>query len=200
MRIDVLALLKEKSMSSKFPQINKWKPYVDYMEKPIKGLPFRETFAYIFLLYSNDSILNKEPMPPLYERQSTAATMVGFKKNKEGEFSKEVDEMLFHLSEQKLVDLVFHFLIYQGDKEWHEIVTNEKLRQSYLKNLMSPVEHEDPKKVSDTLMVHGKLNDSIEIINKRLKSKYKEMFGDSDVLVNHATQEIQMSTIESYAD
>jgi len=200
MRIDVLSLIKEKNMSNKFPQINKWKPYLLYMEKPLQRLPFRETFAYIFLLYSNDSILNKEPMPPLHERQAQAADLVGFRKTKGGDFSIEVQDILFNLNHQILVDLVFHFLIYQGDKEWHEIVTSEKLRQSYLKNLLSPVEHEDPKKVSDTLMVHGKLYDNIESINKRLKIKYKEMFGDVERLTNYASKEIQMATIESYAE
>jgi hypothetical protein len=151
------------------------------------------------LLYSKDSILNKEPMSPLEERQAKAAELVGFNRSKEGEFSKAVKDTLFPLDNPQLMKMMFEWIVLQNSSIWEEIIATERLRSSYLKNLMENQIEKDVKKMVDALEKQKKLQEHISSMRKSLEEMYKEMFSDNKEAKEYARGQMLMTTIESLA-
>jgi len=196
MRVDILSALKERTLTDAVPELKRVKSFIEYIKNPIQGLEYKETMAYIVLLYSKDSILNKEPMPPLEERQAKAAELVGFTRSKDGDFSKTVKEILFPLAEERLMRMMFEWILLQNSSLWEEIVMAERLSWSYLKNISEMMKHDDPKKVVDALEKQKKLQEHVLALRKSLEEMYKEMFSDNQEAKEYARGQMLMTTIE----
>ena len=97
MRFNLENIGEDKDVLKLFPQLAKidsWKRY--YSTKMSKNRVLR----YVIFLYSNDSVLNENPPRLLEERMASAATMAGFPQDKEGNFSEDVNNLLFKLFEE----------------------------------------------------------------------------------------------------
>lgn len=200
MRIDILSGIKEKYLTEALPILKKINGIYNFYTANDTGLETNKVIAYIVILYSQDSILNQEPMPSLEERQLKSADLAGFKRTASGEHLKKMTDILFPLDNDGLQKMVLDFLIFQNNMLWDEIVIDEQYRYTLMKEMLSESNDSKSKDRTATLEKKSKLRDEITKIRLALDERYKEMFRDAAELITVARQELAMTTLESLAE
>lgn len=107
-----------------------------YRKDPDPSLDPSKVVKYIVLLYSQDSILNRKPMPPLAERRERAVDLSDLKAS-----DQTVIDNLFDLFNEKIRDVIIDYLIYQNRSVWTErciieaqIQENQRIRFKPIQN------------------------------------------------------------------
>lgn len=110
--------------------------FESYRRDPDPSLDPSKVIKYVVLLYSQDSVLNSKPMPPLIERRERAAEMAGLNVS-----DQNVIDNLFDLFSEKIRDLIIDYLIYQNRLVWTErciieaqIQENQRIRFKPIQN------------------------------------------------------------------
>lgn len=183
MKIDILSYVNDKSLFKKIPVLSRFKNFVEYWEDPTDKLPANKVIAYVILLYSEDSVLNAQPMPILNERQKMAAEMCGFNKLK-----PEQKELLFDLKDEKIFKMAFEYLVYQKNEDWQYMISVETARLQCLKDMMDP-----NKKATDK----NKLRLMAKDYADEIKLLTDEIFYDHNKLKDLAKEKIWGDTIET---
>lgn len=178
MRYDIDKYSPSEDIFYNIPELRDIKSFKDYPGSRAGELNRDHVIRYIILLYSEDSILNKRPMPPLKERKTQAATIAGFpKKGPKKEFVVAVKRKLFELDSERIVAMIFDYLIAQKNWTWNEICTIEQMLEEYTKIRLAPIK-EDAEKGFDIQAAKRKSDltkDSEEML-KKLESYYKDFF------------------------
>ncbi len=190
MKIDILSHIKDRNIFSSLPILKQFKDFVSYAKEPIKGLPVNQVIGYVVILYSEDSVLKKQPMPPLDQRQSLAAELVGFKTRK-GHYDKTVVDKLFDLNDEKIFAMSFEYLMFQKSAEWQLLIATETLRLSCLKDMMKPT------KSTNDLMNKNKLKNTVKEYNDDINVQMKEIFEDHKKLMDVGKEKLWGDTIET---
>jgi len=175
MRYDVDSVSSREPLIFHIPELAKLESFKNYPGTHGKELNADWVAKYVVLLYSEDSILNKRPMPPLKERKEQAATIAGFVKKSEN-WNKNIQNKLFNLESDYVVSMVFEFLIHQKNYIWTSICATEQTIDEYLKIAFTQIKKED----EGYNLMDAKRKKELMDLNKELivdlDSYYKEFF------------------------
>lgn len=183
MKIDILSHVNDKKLFDKIPVLGRFKYFKEYWEKPTDGLPANKVIAFVVMLYSDDSILNKQPMPILDERQKMAAELAGFKK-----LTKEHKEKLFDLYDDTIFKMTFEYLVYQKNEDWQYMMTLEIARLQCLKDMIDPTKKTSEKR---------KLKEDAKSYSDEIKLLINDIFYDHEKQKDFAKEKIWGDTIET---
>ena len=161
---------------------------------------------YIILMYAKDSPMKKD-YPSLQKRKEACANICKIPELDRQEVFDFVIESS-ELTEDGMVKTVepnasalnalSGFLIYQNDRLWAMIVTNEQAFYEYQKKVMSEVSADEDKDMLQAIAIKTKLLEAMDDINKRLDSYYDTMTGGDKKVVESLTRK-RMATPESLA-
>lgn len=190
MRIDILSHYKAKDVFVSLPTLRQFHSFVEYNKSPTKGLPPNMVIAYVVLLYSEDSVLNKQPMPALEQRQIMAAELAGFKPKK-GKHDNVVVNGLFNLENEGIFSMAFEYLMFQKQAEWQLLIATETLRVSYLRDMMKPTHN------TKELEAKSKLKSLVKTYNDDIAEQIREIFSDHKKLEDFGKEKLWGDTIET---
>lgn len=152
---------------------------------------------YVLLMYDITSPL-KDAYPELSARKTWAATMAGYKENEEIEFLKsftketktpvydDKGKLKYHNKSielhEPLLEAVQKLIIYQNNRLWAMIVTNEQAFYEYQRRVMAEVGGDADKDALSAITVKTKIMESMDDIDKRLDGYYKRLTsGDGEL-------------------
>jgi hypothetical protein len=194
MGIDILSFKDSKNLLTDCKTLAGIKEIADYLKKPASD---NKIVLYIVLLYSSDSILNRKPVEGLEQRKRKAADLVEFKTLKDGKFVAKVEESLFQLGDENIIDMIFGLLRFQNDSLWMEIVATESMIDQYVKGMLKRIDIDDEKKGIDALEKKSKLRQEVRSMNKDLKIMYSDFYRDHEDLKEKTKSMVRSNSIES---
>lgn len=199
MSIDILSYnLSSRRFFQDCEPIKNIKAFVKFLENKNKSDFRNKVVAYIVLLYSQDSILNKPSQLSLRDRKFQAAEYVEFPKGKTGDFTQMVIDDVFDLKDQDVVECVLDYLQYQNSQLWTLICTHEALFDQYTASMFKNIEiKDDPKKEGDAMVKKKEMRKEMSEIHQDLKTLYKEFFKDHKDVKEH--EYTRMKSIEDRA-
>jgi hypothetical protein len=192
MAIDILPHLEDDHIFESLPVLGKLPSFVKYASNQLPILPVNNTFAYIILLYSQDSILNGFPMPELRERQQRSLELS--KLNKE-EYKNITEVYLTTLDSEDVLNMAFEYIIFQGNLDWEEIVAIERLRYNYLRSVTDNTALNDPAKLKNKSIIL----EEIKSMTSELKIRYHDFFAGDDKLISKGRSVAYRDYIEDRA-
>lgn len=152
MSIDILSAQPGQDVFDACPQLGSIDCFLEYRKDPDPIVPVNELIAYVILLYSKDSILNKKPMDPLPTRRMKAARMAGLDvsdkaviarvfdlESIEKEIRDENGKYLRTEWKYPIADLITEYLIYQNHYTWSDRVSVELQMQENIRIRMAPI-------------------------------------------------------------
>lgn len=163
------------------------------LEKIMKGVSDKVA-RYIILMYDKNSPL-RDFYRDLNKRKQGACEQAGIKYDSElGEavrtFRKErktqrktkdgdyVDGKTFIEPDEDMLNAITEFLIYQNDRVWVMIITNENAFYEYQKKIMAEVGGEIDKDQLTAVNTKTKIMEAMDAIHNRLEGYYRQMSGD----------------------
>lgn len=165
-----------------------------------------EEARYIILMYAKDSPMKKD-YPNLQKRKEACANICKIPEMNRGEIfefviesSELTEDGMVTTTEPNAVALsaLSNFLVYQSDRLWAMIVTNEQAFYEYQKKVMSEVSADEDKDMLQAIAIKTKLLEAMDDINKRLESYYDTMTGGDKKVAESLTRK-RMATPESLA-
>lgn len=152
---------------------------------------------YILLMYDITSPL-KDAYPELSARKNWAATLAGYKNNEDADFlktfTKEVKTPVYddkgklkYTSKsvelhEPMLEAVQKLIIYQNNRLWAMIVTNEQAFYEYQRRVMAEIGGDADKDALSAITVKTKIMESMDDIDKRLDGYYKRLTsGDGEL-------------------
>ncbi len=191
---------KNDDMIHAFPQLRKWKEFVDFGGTPEGELHKDKTIRYINIFYSPGSSLIRKHRGNVTARKEEAATIAGFDLGKKTEFEKVQDE-LFALRSKGVFQMVMRFLILQKNHLWDSIIAAEQnYWELYTIGLDPLVNKDDEKKRIESADKKFGLSLKREQIRQMLNGYYKEFFGDDFELEQaFKSDELMLCTPEEIA-
>lgn len=152
---------------------------------------------YVLLMYDMNSPL-KEAYPDLSARKNWAASIAGYKESDDTEFlktfTKEVKtpvkdttgEVKYYNKSielhEPILDAVQKLVIYQNNRLWAMIVTNEQAFYEYQRRVMAEVGGDADKDALSAITVKTKIMEAMDDIDKRLDGYYKRLTsGDGEL-------------------
>ncbi len=153
MSIDVLSSIKNVFDLDSVSQV---KCFVEYKKNQEESIDINKLVCYVVMLYSQDSPLNKKPIPPLGERKIKAAVISGFDPD-----SEYISETVMELGSSKVRDLVLDYMTSFFPVEWVErnivseqLYENQKIRLKPIQNkVVEPPKKKKKKPVEESDVV-----------------------------------------------
>lgn len=161
-----------------FPDLRRISTLARYKGSMEGGLNRNLFIRYLVVLYSHDSYLNKNPHMEIEERMRIAADFAGFERDEAGNFDPDVDYCLFDLQDERIIQIIFDFLLYQNKHVWTEIVTVEHEIQEFQRKRMTPVVGDKDKDILSALNIKNALLEGTSKRVKYLKELYTEFYGE----------------------
>ena len=206
MSLDVLGAKPGEDLFEYCPKLKDIRCFTDYKKDPDPAIDTNQLIAYVVLLYSKDSILNKtKPIEDLPNRRLKAARMAGLDSD-----NKEVISNLFELSQtydkvkktdengkeyydeiprNRISDLISDYVIYQNHWPWADRCATESQMEENIKIRFKPIESNKGDK--EIIEADGKkfsLSDHFDVYEEKLRNRDKEIFGDHDDVKGHAVK------------
>lgn len=194
MNIDILRFVGSSDILRDCKQLAEIDCFVKYVGKPESSIHVNKVIAYVILLYSRDSFLNKKPLDELRVRKIKASKMADLDSENEG-----VAKALFELRSEPILELITGYLIHQSNFAWMELVALQSQMEESIKLRMRPIDEEGNKE-----------KDVIEAFNKKaVATKHsQDWFNmskgyEAEIFVDHedvkSQNKTQRSSLERYA-
>lgn len=165
----------------RLPHLKKWSEFAEFGGTPAGELNRDKVFRYMNLLYSSGSKLINTHRHNLGARKEEAAILAGFDLKKKT-IKEKVQNDLFEVRNPNILKMIMRFLILQKNPLWSSIVTTEQCFSEYQEIIMDALSRDDEKKRTDAAKNKAFLMTECDKMLVRLKSSYKELFGDDDDL------------------
>ncbi len=197
MQLDVLGAKPGEDLLEYCPRLKDIRCFVDYLKDPDPVIDKYKLIAYVVLLYSKDSILNRKPMEDLPNRRLKAARLAGLdaenedvihrvfelgqteeKKTKTDENGKEYIETTY---KDRISDLVCSYIIYQGHYDWSDRVAIEAQMDENLRIRLKSIEStKGDKDIIEASTKKYLLTDHFSEYKAKLKKLDSEIFTDHE--------------------
>ena len=192
MSLDVLGAKPGEDLFEYCPKLKDIRCFTDYKKDPDPAIDTEKLIAYVVLLYSKDSFLNKRPIENLRDRRTKAATLVGLDYEDE-----RIIQYLFNLDNDKILDLILGYLIYQNNTLWTERTTIEIQMDESQRIRMRPVDSDKDKDLLEAFNKKASLTLHFATWYKILKEYDAEIFFDHDDVKEKNKR--QRTSLEAYA-
>lgn len=192
---------KNEDMINAFPQLRKWKEFVNFGGTPAGELHKDKTIRYINIFYSPGSKLTKTHKTNVVARKEEAATIAGFNLKDEKE-SEKVRNDLFGFKSKSIFAMVMLFVKNQPGKDyvWESIISREQFYWELQSTVLEPLTGDDENKRIASMEKKSKLLNAKEEQRQALKGLYKEFFGDDFELEEvFKSDELMLCTPEEIA-
>ena len=178
---------------SVLPEITDYRCFMEFMRVnkaaiPEERVPFRETVVFIILLYDKNSFLNKKPVEHLQNRILKAAKLAGLDAENE-----HIQEAVFDLDNEAVLNTVVDFLIEQNDADWSDRCAIASQMRENLRIRFKPIEKD---KADKEITTKHLLTSQYTDYKNNLKKLDAEIFLGHDKVKNEAVR--KRSTIESF--
>lgn len=199
MVFDVDAIDNSQAILSEYSKLQDVRGFVEYPGTVNGELNKDMVIKYVVLLYSTDSILNQRPPLELRQRKLKAADIVGFDRDKKGNFKEEVVEKLFNLKSSYIIEAVFDYLMFQNTHLWTSICSTEQALMESNKIIMTPVSDEKDKDNVSSMKSKLQLIPINTDTKKLLDNLYKDFFMDNEDVKQKVKTEQKYFRIEDLA-
>lgn len=180
MQFDIDKVPEGQDMLHSFPMLGELKSFKAY-PGTLRGELSRDMVVkYVVLMYSVDTILNQRPPLEVSAKKMKSATIAGFQRGKNGDFSKQVVDKLFRLKSDYVVDMILEFLKLQNNAVWTIICANEQMFYENIRILFDAVEDDKDKDVITAVKNKNFIRGYCDDIVEGLDNRYKEFFLDND--------------------
>lgn len=166
--------------------------------KEIVGDVNDKLLRYVILMYDMNSPL-KEKYPSLSQRKDFAASMAGYNLEKDDidslrtmtktiktpKFNDKGEQYGFNVSIEpfeEMLDVVLRLVVYQNNRLWAMIITNEQAFYEYQRRVMAEIGGDADKDALSAITIKTKIMEAMDDIDKRLDGYYKRLTsGDTDL-------------------
>jgi hypothetical protein len=179
------------------PRLRDLSSWADYND----DIPVNNLLAYLLLLYSPDSPVNKRYGIPLLERKYQALLLSGFGhlRAKDGEWAVDVQTYLVELRNDTIINMIVDYLKMLNQKVWTEINTLEQELEEATRLRMRPVSSIDDKATLQAADIKGKLRRESKEIIELLNVYNRQFYGDAHAEEMRQKVHQSRSTVESRA-
>jgi hypothetical protein len=179
--------IRETTVFGRYPDLRRVEAFVEYPENSSEHLNKEKVLKYIIILYSEDSVLNKDMrQATLEEKMYQAAEYAGFKQMSVGDYSDEIKSKLFLLTDPSILNAIHGYLEFQYSDIWSEMVIIDHELMEYRRIRMAPVTDTKDKDVIAAVEKKDKLRASCLEMIKQKEAYEKVFYGDDTNLKSKA--------------
>lgn len=160
-----------------------------------------KSLRYVIAMYDQKSPI-KDVYPELGQRKKFSAAAAGVNLDKEEKYFKELSSLTVEVKTvirnadgdkigsqttiepyDEVLDLISKFVIYQNNRVWTMIITNENAFYEYQKRIMAEIGGDADKDALTAITIKTKLMEAMDQIHSRLQGYYRELYGEDEDLV-----------------
>jgi hypothetical protein len=137
------------------------------------------------------------------DRKVQALGYLGVKRNKEGKFSKEIDDIIF-VRNEALAYITIHFIKYENDRMWAKYCVNSELYWRAMFLTMKEGDTSGSKGADEILKIQLENKKKLSDIEREMEAQESTIFADDKDVANYVPSYIErekkaLITPEDYA-
>ena len=201
MRWNIHALQPKSSVLTEFSDLNQIFTGLDE-EFDKCELDKENLVRYIILVYHKKSPFVSN-VADVIDRKVQALGYLGVKRNKEGKFSKEIDDIIF-VRNEALAYITIHFIKYENDRMWAKYCVNSELYWRAMFLTMKEGDTSGSKGADEILKIQLENKKKLSDIEREMEAQESTIFADDKDVANYVPSYIErekkaLITPEDYA-